>query len=788
MRNKLQHLFFTATILSIVVFLSISKAESADIEGIFNVRFGERHSENDQYGTSDGKTLLTRVDTPLAKVLTPLARVDTPLARVDTPLARVDTPLARVDTPPARVDTPITSSLISSLTVASGNKYEIVENGLEIGDMVYTDRSYKVIEMPAFLQGATTIKTPNDDKGSSAGTFATFILNKDSIVCIAHDDNIQTKPPFLSSFTDTGADIVTTDTTLSVYESYYLEGVVTLGGNEGRGDSMYIVIIVEQDTGSKTETTPVYNPTIYINPYDPTTEEDVSITFAWSLSEPCYEVYSSHTILGTSIVIDITQTRNSGYCIQVITPTSITEDIGRLPAGIYDVHVFINGLSSETETFAVSSYDSIDEGIGPIISNLNVASGNKYEIVENGLEIGDMVYTDRSYKVIEMPAFLQGATTIKTPNDDKGSSAGTFATFILNKDSIVCIAHDDNIQTKPPFLSSFTDTGADIVTTDTTLSVYESYYLEGVVTLGGNEGRGDSMYIVIVVQLSLFDDVPELRNPPQEEPTIPVDGHGVVHRGRTDSEDRPYFWVWIDPYENNGCTPGGSYRWYQFVRPRFFIDSDGDGQNYEEKNYKPGDSIPPRPLKVKAITGLNARFGQWNPDYHAEKNKNGKNVTPGIPFSPEELDLDNPGKPHKIYDVPGTQPPGGTTPLGGLLDAPNFLNGDNKKRLPAPIQLLHRDSTNLKDKIEYEGQPPESFVNLRVVIEVRSYLVCVKDGEVECIGYVSWTYTQDARVRLYYIQKGIKLGSNKSKLGVLKSEVVDSSSTLDIGGWTSPCN
>ena len=138
--------------------------------------------------------------------------------------------------------------VISNLTVYSGKAYEVVEDGLQIGSLAYIDRSYTFSEVPASLLGATYIKTANDDKGLTGSSFITFEVNQDVTVYVAHDNRIATKPSWMASFTDTGEDLVTTDTTLSIFAKDFSAGTVTLGGNEGGGNSMYSVIIVAQDT------------------------------------------------------------------------------------------------------------------------------------------------------------------------------------------------------------------------------------------------------------------------------------------------------------------------------------------------------------------------------------------------------------------------------------------------------------------------------------------------------------------------------------------------------------
>ena len=263
---------------------------------------------------------------------------------------------------------------------------------------------------------------------------------------------------------------------------------------------------------------------------------------------------------------------------------------------------------------------------------------------------------------------------------------------------------------------------------------------------------------------------PILNVPPQEEEPDTVDGHGIVHRGRTDvtlpnDVTRPYIYIWFVPSSGNECGTSGTYRWYQFVHLRFYI-------NGQEKQVK--DSI-------KGATGLNYKFGMWNPDYHKE---DPQSTGPG--FTPSGLGLDNKnsGKPFKHYDIPGTRTAGGTSPLTGILDSPDFCNRNDKNTKQSPIERLLGGFLNPKEK-EALNQPPSQEVNVRVVVEVRSYLVCVQGDQAHCIGYVDWTSTNDARIRLVWRESGTVLGTNKKwKVG---SEFISVNYTLTIGGWHEPC-
>ena len=94
---------------------------------------------------------------------------------------------------------------ISNLTVSNGNIYEAVQNGVEVGELVYVDRTYTFTEVPV---GKT--------------------------------------PSWLLDFTDTGDEIVTSDTAFRLFAKDFSADIITLGGNDsGGGYRMYTVVIVD---------------------------------------------------------------------------------------------------------------------------------------------------------------------------------------------------------------------------------------------------------------------------------------------------------------------------------------------------------------------------------------------------------------------------------------------------------------------------------------------------------------------------------------------------------------
>jgi len=76
---------------------------------------------------------------------------------------------------------------------------------------------------------------------------------------------------------------------------------------------------------------------ITVDPPVPTEADSVRITVAGSLPYPCFDVTSSQYRFGNTIVIDVRATPIGEACILVLGSFSVTEEIGKLPAGSYRV-------------------------------------------------------------------------------------------------------------------------------------------------------------------------------------------------------------------------------------------------------------------------------------------------------------------------------------------------------------------------------------------------------------------------------------------------------------------
>jgi hypothetical protein len=137
---------------------------------------------------------------------------------------------------------------VKLISVGSGRNYEIVEN-LKAGDTYYIDRAYTITTLPQGFESKNLIwiKTANDDKASTGLDFLVFEVNVPVVVWLIHDKRVAVttwmtdlkfqKTDLTMDVTDTGA------SPLEVFKAEFPAGKISLGGNEGGGNSMYVVAI-----------------------------------------------------------------------------------------------------------------------------------------------------------------------------------------------------------------------------------------------------------------------------------------------------------------------------------------------------------------------------------------------------------------------------------------------------------------------------------------------------------------------------------------------------------------
>jgi DNA-binding beta-propeller fold protein YncE len=136
------------------------------------------------------------------------------------------------------------------------------------------------------------------------------------------------------------------------------------------------------------------------------------------------------------------------------------------------------------------------------ITNLSVAdSANAADwSIRSNIQNGDIAYGDRTYTISSVPATLAGSNWIRSANDSKNFTANPLVTFSIGATADVYVAWDDRA-TVPSWLSTWTNTGTDVLVNESgitrTMSLYKKNYAAGSVSLAPASNAG-SVYLVIV--------------------------------------------------------------------------------------------------------------------------------------------------------------------------------------------------------------------------------------------------------------------------------------------------
>ncbi|HEX6705970.1 MAG TPA: PQQ-dependent sugar dehydrogenase [Albitalea sp.] len=138
------------------------------------------------------------------------------------------------------------------------------------------------------------------------------------------------------------------------------------------------------------------------------------------------------------------------------------------------------------------------------IGNLQVADGANAAdwSVQGNLQVGNLVYGDRTYTFTAIPASLLGAQWIRSANDSKAFTGNPLVTFTISAGADVYIALNNSTAIPSWVDDSWVDTGTDITTRESTtstrtFSVFRKHFNAGTVSLGP-WGATSSMYTVMV--------------------------------------------------------------------------------------------------------------------------------------------------------------------------------------------------------------------------------------------------------------------------------------------------
>ena len=141
-------------------------------------------------------------------------------------------------------------SLIVNDTINAANWS--VQSNLQVGDLIYGDRTYKFTQVPQSLMGCEWIRTACDSKMYSADE-ASYIAKSDITVYVSLDTRVTSTLDWLSSWTATGETLVSDNSSVA-YNLYKKDfpanSLVTLGTNGASTSTVnYAVIVKSKTTG-----------------------------------------------------------------------------------------------------------------------------------------------------------------------------------------------------------------------------------------------------------------------------------------------------------------------------------------------------------------------------------------------------------------------------------------------------------------------------------------------------------------------------------------------------------
>lgn len=127
----------------------------------------------------------------------------------------------------------------------------------------------------------------------------------------------------------------------------------------------------------------------------------------------------------------------------------------------------------------------------PFIHDFASDSGRHYEFDWIGLSPGKRHYTDRDYRILEVPSELTGIPFLRTANNDDRRQVDRLISFQSDTDLKLLVGVD--ARNKHPLKwmkigepDGFKDTGLQIVTNDPVFNVYEKPFPAGEISLGPN--------------------------------------------------------------------------------------------------------------------------------------------------------------------------------------------------------------------------------------------------------------------------------------------------------------
>ena len=253
-----------------------------------------------------------------------------------------------------------------------------------------------------------------------------------------------------------------------------------------------------QVTGS-TSPPPPGPPSITLAPAAQTAGTGVSQTVTATVLDG-----SGNPLKGTTVNFSVLTGPDAGQ-----TASVVTDGAGHAPftvasptAGTDTIQAsFVDSTATTRTSNQVQVTFSTGTTGGVVISNLSVADTTRANMwsVQQNLQVGNVLYGDRTYTLTAAPSLLIGDTWIRDANGSKAFTGNPLVTFTINQQAEVFVGMDQRAG-RPAWLdSTWTDTGlTETGTGPVTYEIFSKTFAAGSVALGPLGLSTASMYTIAV--------------------------------------------------------------------------------------------------------------------------------------------------------------------------------------------------------------------------------------------------------------------------------------------------
>jgi hypothetical protein len=211
---------------------------------------------------------------------------------------------------------------------------------------------------------------------------------------------------------------------------------------------------------------------------------------------------SGNPVVGTTVSFNVLNGPDAGQ-----TGSAATDGAGHAKftvtsatAGTDTIQAsFVDSTATKRSSNQVQVSFTTGTAGGVVISNLSVldtANAAKWSVQQN-LQVGDVIYGDRTYTLTAAPSLVIGDTWIRDANGSKAFTGNPLVTFTINQQATVIVGMDQRVG-RPAWLdSTWSDTGlTETGTGPVTYELFSKTFAAGSVALGPLGVTTASMYTI----------------------------------------------------------------------------------------------------------------------------------------------------------------------------------------------------------------------------------------------------------------------------------------------------